>query len=120
MKPQSAKAKGRSLQQALRDGLRAIGTKFGLHPDDIESRGMGQAGVDIILSPAARAVFGPLGVECKRRETLNVQKEFFANAEKHEDMKPVLVHRQNRKPALVTVLMSDYLTLLDRSLQTNV
>ena len=46
MKPQSAKAKGRKLQQWVRDQLiehREI------HPEDIESRSMGAGGEDLII-----------------------------------------------------------------------
>ena len=47
MKTQSAKAKGRKLQQWMRNLLIE---KLEVHPEDIESRSMGAGGEDLILS----------------------------------------------------------------------
>ena len=47
MKTQSAKAKGRKLQQWVRDQLIE---QLNVHPEDIESRSMGAGGEDLILS----------------------------------------------------------------------
>ena len=46
MKTQSAKAKGRRLQQWVRDQLIE---KLEVHPEDIESRSMGAGGEDLIM-----------------------------------------------------------------------
>ena len=45
MRPQSAKAKGRRLQQQFRELLIE---KLGIHPEDIENRSMGAGGEDLI------------------------------------------------------------------------
>ena len=50
MKTQSAKAKGRKLQQWVRD---QIIEQLEVHPEDIESRSMGACGVDLIMARAA-------------------------------------------------------------------
>ena len=68
MKPQSAKAKGRKLQQQFRDLLIE---ELGIHPEDIESRSMGAGGEDLIMARAAREKF-PYSIECKNVEKLNV------------------------------------------------
>ena len=47
MKTQSAKAKGRRLQQWVRDLLIE---ELEIHPEDVESRSMGAGGEDLILS----------------------------------------------------------------------
>ena len=47
MKTQSAKAKGRRFQQWVRDKLIE---SLGIHPEDIESRSMGQSGEDLIMA----------------------------------------------------------------------
>ena len=44
MRPQSAKAKGRRLQQQFRELLIE---KLGIHPEDIENRSMGAGGEDL-------------------------------------------------------------------------
>ena len=59
MKVKSVKAKGRALQNLVRDKLREVfitnWTKMPkLKEDDIKSQTMGMAGEDIVLSPAAR------------------------------------------------------------------
>ena len=46
MKTQSAKAKGRRLQQWVRDQLIE---QLEVHPEDIESRSMGAGGEDLIM-----------------------------------------------------------------------
>ena len=50
--PRSSKAKGRKLQNMMRDALRDAFPL--LEEDDIKSQTMGMTGEDIVLSPAAR------------------------------------------------------------------
>ena len=59
MRPQSAKAKGRRLQQQFRDLLIE---KLDIHPEDIENRSMGAGGEDLIMARAAREKF-PYSIE---------------------------------------------------------
>ena len=68
MRPQSAKAKGRRLQQWVRDKLVEC---LNIHPEDIESRSMGAGGEDLIMARAARIKF-PHSIECKNVEKLNI------------------------------------------------
>ena len=68
MKTQSAKAKGRKLQQWVRD---QIIEQLEVHPEDIASRSMGAGGEDLIMGRAARQKF-PFSVECKNVEKLKV------------------------------------------------
>ena len=68
MKTQSAKAKGRRLQQWFRNLLIE---KLEIHPEDIESRSMGASGEDLIMARAAREKFD-YSIECKNVEKLNV------------------------------------------------
>ena len=76
MKTKSAKAKGRNLQNLVRDRLRKIfvdnWTKYPkLEYDDIKSQTMGMGGEDIVLSPIAKKLI-PYSFECKNREKLNI------------------------------------------------
>lgn len=67
MKTSSAKAKGRKLQQHVRDVLlEAFPT---LEPDDVKSTSMGAQGEDVQLSPAARKLM-PIAVETKARNSI--------------------------------------------------
>ena len=72
MKKQSAKAKGRRLQQWFRDLLI---DKLGIHKEDIESRSMevlqSEDGEDLIMSRSARDKF-PYSIECKNQEKINI------------------------------------------------
>ena len=99
MKTQSAKAKGRKLQQWVRD---QIIEQLEVHPEDIESRSMGAGGEDLIMARAARQKF-PFSVECKNVEKLNVY-EAYAQAEANSgDHEPILFMKKNRKKPLVVV-----------------
>jgi len=64
LKTQSAKAKGRRLQQWVRDLLIE---KLDVHPEDVESRSMGAGGEDLIMARAAREKF-PYSVECRTKK----------------------------------------------------
>ena len=66
MKTQSAKAKGRRLQQWFRD---LLVSKLGIHKEDIESRSMGAGGEDLIMARSARQKF-PYSIECKNQEKI--------------------------------------------------
>lgn len=114
MKPQSCKAKGRRFQQQLRDDIRVL---LGLEDGDVESRGMGQNGVDIILSPAALKVF-PYLIEAKNVEALNVTKTFLDHAARYASQKqrvPLLVHTKNKSTPLVTMTWAYFLRLVAES-----
>jgi hypothetical protein len=74
---------------------------------------MGQAGVDVILSPAARRILD-LAIEAKNCETLNVHKIFTEHYEKYKDSKALklLIHSKNRSLTLATLRWEDLLSLL--------
>jgi hypothetical protein len=110
----SKKAKGRRLQQFVRDALLKLGESFGLRPDDVRSTSMGASGVDLQLSTAAKKVF-PLAVECKNRESLNVTGTFWKhyNSYKSNNTMPILVHSRNRSEPLVTMHWNDFASLLE-------
>ena len=108
--PASRKAKGRRLQQAVRQDLVDC---LGIDPGDILSTAMGQSGCDIYLSPAARALF-PYGVECKAQETISLPawwEQCTANAEA-EGLAPLLILKQSRRAALAVLRWEDLLALL--------
>lgn len=117
IKTSSCKAKGRRFQQKVRNDLRAIGSDYGLENADAESRGMGQQGEDIILSPAFRKLLD-LDIECKNVEHLNVVDTFLTHNEKYEDRPSLklLTHTRNHSKPLVTLLWSDFITILRRIL----
>ena len=99
MKTQSAKAKGRRLQQWFRDLLIE---KLDIHPEDIESRSMGAGGEDLIMARAARQRF-PYSIECKNQESINVWKSYEQAQENSKDYEPVVVLKRNNSKPLVLV-----------------
>ena len=99
MRPQSAKAKGRRLQQQFRDLLIE---KLDIHPEDIESRSMGAGGEDLIMARAAREKF-PFSIECKNVEKLNVWEAYSQAKENSKDYEPIVVMKKNNQKALVVL-----------------
>ena len=99
MRPQSAKAKGRRLQQQFRALLIE---KLDIHPEDIESRSMGAGGEDLIMARAAREKF-PFSIECKNVEKLNVWEAYNQAKENSKDYEPIVVMKKNNQKALVVL-----------------
>lgn len=99
MKTQSAKAKGRRLQQWFRDLLIE---KLDIHPEDIESRSMGAGGEDLIMARAARQRF-PYSIECKNQESVNLWKSYEQAQENSKDYEPVVILKRNNTKPLVLV-----------------
>jgi len=111
MKTQSAKAKGRRLQQWVRDKLVE---ELDVHPEDIESRSMGAGGEDLIMARAAREKF-PYSIECKNVEKLNVWEAYTQAESNSGDYEPIVVMKKNGKKPLVVVDAEYFVRLHDRS-----
>lgn len=107
MNVQSAKAKGRRLQQWVRDKLIE---HLNVHPEDIESRSMGAGGEDLIMARAARKSF-PHSIECKNVEKLNVWGAYEQAQANSGDYEPILVMKKNGKKPLVVVDAEYYIQL---------
>lgn len=108
--PRSAKAKGRRLQNQVRDELR-VAFPF-LEEDDIKSQIMGVCGEDIVLSPAARK-FIPYSIECKNVERLNLwQCLKQAEGNTKEGCSPALIVKRNHSQPYVTITLEDWIELV--------
>jgi hypothetical protein len=107
MNPSSAKAKGRRLQQWVRDKLIEM---LDVHPEDIESRSMGAGGEDLIMARAARAKF-PHSIECKNVEKLNIWEAYEQASANRGDYEPIVVMKKNGKKPLVVVDAEYYIQL---------
>jgi hypothetical protein len=107
MKPQSAKAKGRRLQQETRQTLIE---ELDIHPEDIESRSMGAGGEDLIMARAARAKF-PYSIECKNQEKVNVWKAYEQCDANSKDYEPVVIIKKNNFKSLVVVDAEHFIKL---------
>ena len=111
MRPQSAKAKGRRLQQQFRELLIE---ELGIHPEDIESRSMGAGGEDLIMARAAREKF-PYSIECKNVEKLNVWEAYKQASENSKDYEPLVVMKKNNHKTLVVLDAEKFVKIYQNS-----
>lgn len=109
MKPSSAKAKGRRLQQEVRDLF--LENAPSLEPDDIRSTSMGAAGEDILFSPAARKLY-PFSVECKNVEKLNVWEAIKQAKEHNPKYTPLVAFTKNGEDIYVAIPIKKFLEIL--------
>lgn len=107
MNPSSAKAKGRRLQQWVRDKLIEA---LDIHPEDIESRSMGAGGEDLIMARAARLKF-PHSIECKNVEKLNIWEAYEQASANSGEYEPIVIMKKNGKKPLVVVDAEYYISL---------
>ena len=99
MKTKSLKQKGRVLQNYVRDKL--IEILHNVDENDVQSRIMGCAGEDIILSTKAREQF-PFSTECKNSEKLNIWRAWKQCTDNANGYMPIaFIKRNNIKPLAV-------------------
>lgn len=113
MRPQSAKAKGRRLQQEVRDAILAAFSAQ-LQPGDVRSTSMGAGGEDILLSPAAFQCV-PFAIECKNQEALNIWSALNQAAEHSPQENGLLVFRRNKTPIYAALRFDHLLELLQKA-----
>jgi hypothetical protein len=97
MKTASAKAKGRKLQQTVRDAVLKAFPSLGAR--DVESRGMGQSGDDVVLSEAAFKLF-PFSVECKNLARVAVYR-YYEQRSPTQGQVLVVVKENGKKPLAI-------------------
>jgi hypothetical protein len=112
VRPQSAKAKGRRLQQEA--AAIYLSTFPQLEPDDITSRSMGAGGTDLLLSPAAKRLI-PFDHECKNQESLNIW-EALKQAEENAKAGriPLLVFKRNHSRIYAALPFVELLDLVQK------
>ena len=106
----SAKAKGRKLQNLVRDELRAAFPE--LEEDDIKSQTMGMTGEDIVLSPSARKLI-PYSFECKNVERLqfwSAVKQAEANCK--EGITPAVIVKKNRRDPYIAIPFGCFMEII--------
>lgn len=109
MKPSSAKAKGRNLQQLVRDKL--LSQYPELTERDVKSTSMGASGEDIQLSSAAYKLI-PFYIEAKNRAKIAVYRFFEQSV---TDQNVLLVIKENRKKPLAVLDLDLFLELLKQN-----
>ena len=117
IKVSSAKAKGKRLQQWVRNYLHS--NLKGIEKDDVTSTPGGVNGPDIGLSPRARKLF-PWTVECKSRSSFSIY-EALEQAERNliKNTKPIAILKGDRKQPLALLYAEDLLEILTCSMTKN-
>ena len=110
VKPSSAKAKGRNLQNWIRETLIE---ELKIHEEDIKTAIMGESGEDIIMARAARKKF-PFSVEAKNVEKLNVWLAYEQACSNCGDNEPLLIMKKNRKKPLVVMDAEQFIKLIKK------
>ena len=109
MNPRSSKAKGRRLQNYLRDLLKEAFPS--LRDDDIKSQTMGMCGEDIVFSPAAQDKI-PYSFECKNQERLKIWAALSQAEENAGGRAPVLVIKRNNTPTYAIIALDKFIDLV--------
>ena len=111
VKPKSAKAKGRRLQDTVRARVMDV---LGLLPGDIKCAIMGESGSDHYLSPAGKELF-PYTTECKNTERLNIWDALKqARANREIGTSPLVLFTRNHEGRVYAALDFEELLLLLR------
>ena len=106
----ASKAKGRRLQNYVRDMLRDVYTQ--LHPDDIQSQTMGMTGEDIVRTPAAKEVCA-FSFECKNVERLQIWRAIEQCETNRPDCSaPAIVFKKNGKEPYVAIPFTVFCDML--------
>ena len=109
MSVRSIKAKGRRLQNCVRDCLRVSFPS--LQEDDIKSQTMGMTGEDIVLSPAAQAAI-PYSFECKNKERMDIWKSLLQCEENCNGREPVLIFKRNNTKTYAVINLDAFIDLI--------
>ena len=107
MKPKSAKAKGRTLQNQLAKDIEAI---FG--PGMCRPRIMGESGCDLDVAPAVRYEF-PYAIEAKNVESLQIWPAIRQARENAAEAQiPAVVFKKNGEQPYIVLPWQYFLTML--------
>lgn len=113
MKVQSAKSKGRNLQNKVTFIFRDLFKEI-LQHGDIKSAPMGTSGVDVVMSPSAMNLI-VFSVEAKNQEKLigaNLSKAIEQSESNSEPGRiPVLIFKKNNNPERIILKLSDFIEL---------
>jgi hypothetical protein len=113
MNNKSRKAKGRVLQNLVRDKIVKLFPVLG--KDDIRTSLMSEAGADVkLISLTARKLF-PYDTETKNREEYRTIYNHYKHACKHGNLEPLLVIKMNREKPLAVIDLDHFMELLARA-----
>lgn len=111
MKTSSAKAKGRRGATETADLLKKYAPD--LKEGDIRVASSGSNGEDVLLSPAAQAVY-PLAIECKNTEQIQIWKAYeqaCSHAIGKEGIYPIVFFKKNLSKLMVCLSAEHFMKL---------
>ena len=111
MKPNSRKAKGRYLQNIVKDRIIKLYPVLG--KDDIRTSLMSETGADIKLTSHTSRKLFPYSIECKNRQDFKTLYAYFAQARRHLALEPLLVVKMNRERPLAVIDLDHLFELLE-------
>jgi hypothetical protein len=107
----SSKAKGRRLQNYVRDMLRDVYADS-LEEDDLKGQTMGMTGEDIVRSPAAKKLC-TFSFECKNVERLQIWRAIEQSEANNPDgSSPAIVFKKNGKQPYVAIPFTKFCDML--------
>ena len=113
MNNKSRKAKGRILQNLVRDKVQKLFPS--LAKDEIRTSLMSEAGADVkLISLSARKLM-PYDIETKNREEYKTLYRHYRHASGHGNMEPLLVVKMNRQYPLAVIDLDHFFELLSRA-----
>jgi len=113
MNNKSRKAKGRILQNLVRDKVQKLFPSLG--KDDIRTSLMSENGADVkLISLMARKLM-PYDIETKNREEYKTIYKHYDHAKGHGNMEPLLVIKMNRQSPLAVLDLDHFFELLSRA-----
>ena len=113
MNNKSRKAKGRILQNLVRDKVQKLFPS--LKKDDIRTSLMSETGADVkLISLMARKLM-PYDIETKNREEYKTIYKHYKHACKHGNSQPLLVIKMNRENPLAVIDLDHFMELLARA-----
>ena len=108
----SRKAKGRRLQNWVRDAL--LGAFPSLKVDtDVWCAIMGESGIDIKLSEKAQKLF-PFSIECKNKETWKGLYDSYDQSISNADLEPAVVLKMNSRKPLIVLDFKSFLSIIEQ------
>jgi len=110
MKQESRRAKGRKLQNYVKDLILETFPN-NLKPEDVKTPKTGQNGADIILSPIAQRLV-PYQFETKSQQKYKVLYSQYKQAKRHGKKEPVLVIKMNGENALAIIDLVHFFELI--------
>ena len=112
MKPNSRKAKGRYLQNIMKDRIIKLYPVLG--KDDIRTSLMSETGADIKLTSHTSRKLFPYSIECKNRQDFKTLYNYFNQARRHVALEPLLVVKMNRERPLAVIDLEHLFQLIEK------